>query len=502
MPLRANPFNSNAFEQQPLEVYTAAQVRSVEQDVRRHLNSNPGGEVQVRVKYYDKDARQWTTREGAVTANNNNQLFFSATDGANGDADEEPIQWPVRGARYGEIACRMVDQGIQHATDIARDGIQAATFLSANQQRLNFETTQALREQQEAIDRTREDHKETVRLTMDAMAKEKAKIETDRAANNSTEAQLEERTAKLRSMEENLAKREKEFEFWMTEGNDQMLAAARALVEKEFKPPPTPLRVRQESTATQMTPHHQTVQPAPPVRTTTTTTTALPDFRVPAFHKAPSVQSSAHSSDRRSHQPNRHIVFDDPFDVDEEDEEEFEDEDDGFSRPPPTRETLMSGGGDVATDNFAFDPRRWGGLDPVQQQSLLLYINQRTKTSKPAQAYLVEDLLRMIKGQLQLAEISPSITKQKGFQTTATTIIKRLRMITMLAEGQSATYVGFFADEVAGAGQPDYLRQAERRAAKLAAAAASTKTTSGGGGGRGGGGEGGKGKGGRGRGRG
>ena len=491
--LRSNPFRRDAFEQQPLEVYSAAQVRSVEQDVRRHLASNPGGEVQVRVKYYDKDARQWTTREGAVTANDNNQLVFSGTDGANGDADEEPIQWPVRGARYGEIACRMVDQGIQQATDIARDGIQAATLLSANQQRLNFETTQALREQQEAIDRTREEHRETVRLTMEAMSKEKEKISADRASNNSTEAQLEARTAQLRSMEESLAKREKEFEFWMTEGNDQMLAAARALVEKEFKPPPTPLRVRQESAATQMTPNHQPVQQAPPARTTTTTST-FPEFRVPSFHKAPSVQSSTASAGRRSQQPNRQIVFDDPFDVDEEDEEDFEEEDDGFSRSQPTRDTVGSGGGDVAADSFAFDPRRWGGLDPVQQQSLLLYINQRTKTSKPAQAYLVEDLLRMVKGQLQLAEVSPSITKQKGFQTTATTIIKRLRMITMLAEGQSATFVGFFADEVSGAGQPDYLRQAERRAAKLAAAAASTKTIPGGGGGRGGGG-GGKGEG-------
>jgi hypothetical protein len=127
---RSNPFRMNAFEEQPLEAYSAAQVRSVEQDVRRHLNSNPGGTVEVRVKYFDKQSRQWTTREGTVTADNNNQLFFTGTDGANGDADEEPIQWPVAGARYGEIATRMVDQGIRHATDIARDGIQAATMLS------------------------------------------------------------------------------------------------------------------------------------------------------------------------------------------------------------------------------------------------------------------------------------------------------------------------------------------------------------------------------------
>lgn len=493
---RGDPFQANAFAAQPVECYSQAQVRSVEQEVLTHLHSNPNSLVQVKLKYFDKDSRNWVYREGNVAAQNN-QLFFAGTDGANGDADEEPIQWPVPGARYGEIALNMVAESIQQATNITREGIQAATLLSANQQFFNHETAQSLRDQQAALDRARDDHRDTVRLTTEAMTRARAQLDADRAANNGTEAQLEERAKTLRSMEADLTTREKEFKMWMTEGNDEMLQAARNIVEKEFRPPQTPLRAR-ASAATQMT-------PTQPIATATTTTATLPppapthEFRAPLFTRAPSIQTSATSFPRRGQQPARHIVFDDPYDVDQEDDENFEDEDDGFAPSAQSQQSFSTRVGDVAADSFAFDPKRWGGLNPVQQQSLLMYINQRTKTSKPAQGYLVEDFLRMLKGLLQLAEVSPNITKQEGFLTTATTIIKRLRMVTMLSEGQSASFVGFFADEVSGAGQPEYLRQAERRAAKLATAAAAVPKNTGGGGGGGGattqGGRGGRGRG-------
>lgn len=447
------------------------------------LRDNPNGEVQVKVRYFDKDARSWVSRQGNVTAHNN-QLYFHGTDGASNDADEDPIEWPVPGAQYGEILTRVVNEGIQQATGIVRDGINAASALSENQQNLNQEMARNLHAQQTALSRAQEEHGATTRITAETMAKERARIEADRLANVGTTEQLAAREAKLKDMETKLETREKEFKFWMDERTDEMLEYARKTIEKDFQPPPTPLRAQTTSTETQMTPARR-------ANSTTTSWTA----------PAVTPQRTRRQPPPPPPPPNRNITFDDPFDVDNDEEEEDDEEYDeeasmgGWSRPSAGSRTNSKT--DVAVDAIAFDPKRWGGLTSVQQQSLTLYLSQRTKTTKAAQVYLVEDLLRVVKGLLQMAEVFPALVNQEGFQAAGTTVIKRLRMVTMLAEGQSATFVGFFGDEVSGAGQPEYLRLAERRAGKLAAAAATSQSK-----GRGGGGGSGKGKGGRGKGKG
>ena len=88
----------------PIEAYSQQQVKEVKDEVMTALRDNPNGEVQVKVRYFDKDARSWVSRQGNVTAHNN-QLYFHGTDGASNDADEDPIEWPVMG---GTIICREV----------------------------------------------------------------------------------------------------------------------------------------------------------------------------------------------------------------------------------------------------------------------------------------------------------------------------------------------------------------------------------------------------------
>ena len=134
--------------------------------------------------------------------------------------------------------------------------------------------------------------------------------------------QLAAREAKLKDMESKLEAREKEFKFWMDERTDEMLEYARKTIEKDFQPPPTPLRAQTTSTETQMT----------PARRTNSTTT-------PWTAPAVTPQRTRRQPPPPPPPPNRNITFDDPFDVDNDEEEEDDEEYDeeasmgGWSRP-------------------------------------------------------------------------------------------------------------------------------------------------------------------------
>jgi hypothetical protein len=194
-------------------------------------------------------------------------------------------------------------------------------------------------------------------------------------------------------------------------------------------------------------------------------------------------------------QPRRHIIIDADTDqrvtarprkrdlpttgqlrVEDIDDEDLDTMSDQF---PASLRSLNQNSFLIESEAFAFNPDLWSDVSFENMERLLTYLRNYAQTkSNHFSEHVINDIIVTLRGLLTVSISMPEIIPHQGFQLAVRTLLKRILMSRMAAQGSSAAVVNAFSSAVDGGARPEWVRAAQRQAIREVKDDPKTATTS------------------------